>query len=94
MHGITSIIFVATYALLAVGRARPFRLDRTGIAIVVAAALIATGALTLALGSVANLIVIEQARRQGIEITFGTYLRIGAPITLLTLAAAVGVFSL
>ncbi|HKT19900.1 MAG TPA: anion transporter [Stellaceae bacterium] len=37
------------------------------------------------LGSVANLIVVERARREGIEIGFGAYFRIGAPLTLATL---------
>ena len=38
------------------------------------------------LGSVANLIVVEQARRHGVTIGFWTYFRIGAPLTLATLA--------
>jgi Na+/H+ antiporter NhaD/arsenite permease-like protein len=42
------------------------------------------GNLTL-LGSVANLIVAESARSQRIEIGFGEYLRVGAPLTVLTL---------
>lgn len=47
------------------------------------------GNLTL-LGSVANLIVAESARRQGVNLSFGEYLKAGLPITLLTLI--VGVF--
>jgi Na+/H+ antiporter NhaD/arsenite permease-like protein len=43
------------------------------------------GNLTL-LGSIANLIVIEQARREGIEISFIDYLKVGLPVTLVTLA--------
>lgn len=39
-------------------------------------------------GSVANLIVIEQARRAGVEVSFGTYLRVGVPVTVLTLLVA------
>jgi Na+/H+ antiporter NhaD/arsenite permease-like protein len=42
------------------------------------------GNLTL-LGSIANLIVLEGARRQQVEITFWQYLRVGCPVTLLTL---------
>jgi Na+/H+ antiporter NhaD/arsenite permease-like protein len=42
------------------------------------------GNLTL-LGSVANLIVAESARRERIEISFAEYLRVGAPLTVLTL---------
>jgi Na+/H+ antiporter NhaD/arsenite permease-like protein len=41
------------------------------------------------LGSVANLIVVERARRQGVEIAFWPYFRIGAPLTLATLALGV-----
>ncbi|HEX7087043.1 MAG TPA: anion transporter [Vicinamibacterales bacterium] len=46
------------------------------------------GNLTL-LGSIANLIVLEGARRRGVTITFGQYLRVGLPVTLLTLAFGV-----
>ena len=47
------------------------------------------GNLTL-LGSVANLIVVENARREGVALSFGEYLRVGVPVTLLTLALGVG----
>jgi Na+/H+ antiporter NhaD/arsenite permease-like protein len=50
----------------------------------VAMATTLAGNLTL-LGSVANLIVAELARRRGHEISFGDYMRAGTPITLLTL---------
>jgi Na+/H+ antiporter NhaD/arsenite permease-like protein len=56
--------------------------------LMVAAASTLAGNLT-PLGSVANLIVIEQARRAGVEVSFGSYLRLGVPLTLLTLAVAV-----
>jgi Na+/H+ antiporter NhaD/arsenite permease-like protein len=46
------------------------------------------GNLTL-LGSVANLIVAEIARRRGVELSFGEYLRAGVPITILSLALGV-----
>jgi Na+/H+ antiporter NhaD/arsenite permease-like protein len=46
------------------------------------------GNLTL-LGSVANLIVAEIAARRGVELGFNEYLRSGAAITLLSLAAGV-----
>jgi Na+/H+ antiporter NhaD/arsenite permease-like protein len=45
------------------------------------------GNLTL-LGSIANLIVAEGARRVA-PITFGEYLKVGVPVTLLSLAAGV-----
>ncbi len=41
------------------------------------------GNLTI-LGSVANLIVVESARRRGIEIRFREYLKVGVPLTILT----------
>ena len=41
------------------------------------------GNLTL-LGSVANLIVVENARRAGTEISFLEYLKVGVPVTVLT----------
>jgi Na+/H+ antiporter NhaD/arsenite permease-like protein len=46
------------------------------------------GNLTL-LGSVANLIVAEIAKRRGVELGFGEYLRAGVPITLLSLTLGV-----
>lgn len=46
------------------------------------------GNLTL-LGSVANLIVAEGARREGISLTFYEYLKAGVPITLLSLLVGV-----
>lgn len=47
------------------------------------------GNLTL-LGSVANLIVAETARRLGVELTFTEYLKAGLPITAASLAAGIG----
>jgi Na+/H+ antiporter NhaD/arsenite permease-like protein len=44
------------------------------------------------LGSVANLIVAERAAKDGITVDFWTYFKIGAPLTIATLA--VGVFVL
>jgi len=46
------------------------------------------GNLTL-LGSVANLIVVENARRAGTELGFGEYLKVGVPLTILTTLAGV-----
>ena len=42
------------------------------------------------LGSVANLIVAERARAEGIPISFWAYFKVGAPLTVLTLAAGTG----
>ncbi len=43
------------------------------------------GNLTL-LGSVANLIVVENARRAGTDVSFREYLKVGIPVTLITVA--------
>jgi Na+/H+ antiporter NhaD/arsenite permease-like protein len=39
----------------------------------------------LLMGSIANLIVLEQAAANGIEIRFGEYARAGIPVTILSL---------
>jgi len=57
---------------------------RTGWLVLAMGATLA-GNLTL-LGSVANLIVAERARRHGITIGFWSYFRVGAPLTLATIA--------
>jgi Na+/H+ antiporter NhaD/arsenite permease-like protein len=41
------------------------------------------------LGSVANLIVVESARREGITISFWEYCKVGIPLTVLTLALGI-----
>ncbi len=41
-------------------------------------------------GSIANLIVVEQAGAMGVRLTFGEHLRIGAPITALSLLFLLG----
>jgi len=51
------------------------------------------GNLTL-LGSVANLIVVEQARANRVEITFADHARVGIPLTLATLAIGIAVLRL
>ena len=54
--------------------------------LVVAMASTLAGNLTL-LGSVANLIVAERAKAEGTPISFWAYLKVGLPLTLVTLAA-------
>lgn len=46
------------------------------------------------IGSVANVIVFESARRDGVEVGFFEYLRAGVPLTLITLLVAWGVLVL
>lgn len=41
------------------------------------------------LGSVANLIVVEAARRDGVEVSFVEHLKVGVPLTVLTLALGI-----
>jgi Na+/H+ antiporter NhaD/arsenite permease-like protein len=41
------------------------------------------------LGSVANLIVVESASRDGVQVSFGEYCKAGVPITLLTLGLGI-----
>ena len=52
---------------------------------VVAMASTLAGNFTL-VGSVANLIVAQRARSHGVEVGFGEYFRVGAPLTLATIA--------
>jgi Na+/H+ antiporter NhaD/arsenite permease-like protein len=46
------------------------------------------GNLTI-LGSVANLIVVENANREGVSISFWEYCKVGVPLTILTLALGI-----
>ena len=41
------------------------------------------------LGSVANLIVAENAGREGVTISFWEYCKVGVPLTILTLAMGI-----
>ncbi|MGH7781646.1 MAG: SLC13 family permease [Candidatus Binataceae bacterium] len=62
------------------------------IALVIAGASTMAGNLTI-LGSMANLIVVEQARARGVEISFGEYLRAGLPIAIVTLVLNAAILS-
>jgi Na+/H+ antiporter NhaD/arsenite permease-like protein len=48
----------------------------------------------LIVGSIANIIVIEQARGRGVGIDWRTHARVGIPVTLVTLALAAGALAL
>ena len=65
---------------------------RTGFLTLAMASTLA-GNLTL-VGSVANLIVVEGARQAGVTVGFWAYLRVGLPITLVTLALGAAWLSL
>jgi Na+/H+ antiporter NhaD/arsenite permease-like protein len=41
------------------------------------------------LGSVANLIVVENARREGVSVSLADYCRVGVPVTITTLLLGV-----
>ena len=43
----------------------------------------------LFVGSIANVIVVEGARKRGVNASFAEYARVGVPLTLLTLAFGV-----
>jgi Na+/H+ antiporter NhaD/arsenite permease-like protein len=58
--------------------------DQSRAWLVVAMASTLAGNFTM-LGSIANLIVVEKAARRGVEISFGSYFRVGAPLTVLTI---------
>jgi len=53
--------------------------------LVLAMASTLAGNLTI-VGSIANLIVVERARRQRVDIDFWIYLKLGVPVTLITIA--------
>jgi Na+/H+ antiporter NhaD/arsenite permease-like protein len=59
--------------------------DQTRAWLTVAMAATLAGNFTV-LGSIANLIVVEKAARRGVVIGFWDYFRVGAPLTLITLA--------
>jgi Na+/H+ antiporter NhaD/arsenite permease-like protein len=65
--------------------------DRQRAWLTVAMASTLAGNFTL-LGSLANLIVVQSARARGITIGFWDYFKVGAPLTLITIA--VGIFCL
>jgi len=63
------------------------------VALLIASASTYAGNLTV-VGSIANLIVIENARFRKINVTFVDYLRVGVPITLITLAINIAFLTL
>ncbi len=63
------------------------------IALIISAVSTLAGNLTV-VGSIANLIVIEQARRHGVSITFSEYLKVGIPVTILTIAVGLAMIEI
>jgi Na+/H+ antiporter NhaD/arsenite permease-like protein len=64
-------------------------LSRPGTAYVLALANSFGGSL-IVIGSVSNIIVVQQARAMGVKITFGDFARLGIPTTLAALGALLG----
>jgi Na+/H+ antiporter NhaD/arsenite permease-like protein len=62
--------------------------DQKAAWLVVAMASTLAGNFTI-LGSIANLIVVEQAARRGVTIGFWDYMRVGAPLTVATILVGV-----
>jgi len=59
--------------------------DQERVWLVIAMASTLAGNFTI-LGSIANLIVVQRAAASGVEISFWDYFRVGAPLTIVTLA--------
>jgi Na+/H+ antiporter NhaD/arsenite permease-like protein len=72
-------------AVMLFTRIAPLTPDPDAAWLTLAMASTLAGNLTI-LGSIANLIVVEGARRQGVAISFTDYARVGVPVTLTTLA--------
>ena len=92
LTGITAVLSNLVSNVPAVLVLKPFVQglpDPERLWLVIAMASTLAGNLTL-VGSVANLIVAERARAAGVEISFWSYVRIGAPLTVITLAMGAG----
>jgi len=63
------------------------------VALIISVVSTLAGNLTV-VGSIANLIVIEQARRRGVTITFSEYLKVGIPVTIVTIATALAMIEI
>ncbi|WJI64178.1 anion transporter [Mesorhizobium sp. C416B] len=88
LSGLTAVLSNIMSNVPAVLALRPFipGLENPGRAwLVVAMSSTLAGNFTL-LGSVANLIVAEQARAAGTQLSFSAFFKVGLPLTLLTLA--------
>jgi Na+/H+ antiporter NhaD/arsenite permease-like protein len=92
--GLTTIVVAITDLGLAWGRIPGLHMDRAGIAWTGAALVLATTLLSFrqAVDAVDFLIVLENARRRGVTISFLDYVRAGLPVTLVSLA--IGVYRL
>ncbi|MDQ6808506.1 MAG: SLC13 family permease [Verrucomicrobiota bacterium] len=92
LTGITAVLSNVVSNVPAVLVLKPFikqLTDQHHAWLVIAIASTLAGNFTIA-GSVANLIVVQRARAQNVEISFWTYFKVGAPLTVLTLLVGVG----
>jgi Na+/H+ antiporter NhaD/arsenite permease-like protein len=89
LSGFTAVLSNVVSNVPAVLALKPFMAgfhDPTRAWLVVAMSSTLAGNFTL-LGSVANLIVAEQARAAGAALSFGAYFKVGLPLTMITLLA-------
>lgn len=88
LSGVTAVLSNLVSNVPAVLMLKPFVVklaDQNKAWLILAMASTLAGNFTI-LGSVANLIVVQKARQQGHTITFWEYFRVGAPLSLLTIA--------
>ncbi len=91
LSGVTAVLSNLVSNVPAVLVLKPFLgqlADATHAWLVVAMASTLAGNFTV-LGSVANLIVVQRARAQNVDIPFWTYFKVGAPLTVLTILVGV-----
>jgi Na+/H+ antiporter NhaD/arsenite permease-like protein len=91
LSGVTAVLSNLVSNVPAVLVLKPFLTqlaDQNRAWLTVAMASTLAGNFTI-LGSVANLIVVQKARAQNVEITFWTYFKIGAPLTVLTILVGI-----
>lgn len=86
--GLLSNVISNVPAVMLLAKIVPRLPDPDNAWIVLAMSSTLAGNLTI-LGSIANLIVVEGARRCSVEISFGGYARIGAPLSLATISVGV-----
>jgi Na+/H+ antiporter NhaD/arsenite permease-like protein len=84
VSAIVSNVISNVPAVMLIARLVPALPDPTAAWLTLAMASTLAGNLTL-LGSIANLIVLEGARRRQVEISFWQYFRVGFPVTVCTL---------
>ena len=87
MSGVAAVISNIVSNVPAVLLLKPFVMhlpDARQVWLTLAMASTFAGNLTI-VGSVANLIVVEKARRQGVRIGFWPYFKVGAPLTIVTI---------